>query len=149
MRRHELVAKQRAERKALAEKHEARQIAECLERQNSYRKGVMGLWDRLSGTHKRIKKQNEQEMLNAQIRDKAEKDALIAQHIEQRKRLNTVRVQERNEYITQKQEFQQDINSYQSMLSEMRDQKLKEFSQDRKLQESASSKQNNARSLNR
>lgn len=56
LRRQELVSKQRAERKALTEKHEARQTAECLERQNRYRKGVMGLWDRLSGTHKRIKK---------------------------------------------------------------------------------------------
>lgn len=111
IRRQELVTRQRAERKALSNKLEQRQSVECAERQNRYRTGFMGFWDRLSGTHNQIKKQNEQEAHKATIRDRTEKDVLITRHLEQRKRLNAIRVQERNEYQTQKQELKKDVQT--------------------------------------
>ncbi len=145
-RRIELVTRQRAERKTLNDKLEQRQTAECAERQNRYRSGIMGFWDLLSGTHNRIKKQNALETDQATIRDRAEKDALITRHLEQRKRLNTIRIQERSEYQSQKQEIQKDAQTYKSMLSEMRDQKMDKSRRERQYSDTSTPSQKRTRS---
>ena len=119
-------------------------MAECAERQNRYRKGIVGFWDRLSGTHKRIKKQNELETYNATIRDRAEKDALIFRNLEQRRRLNSIRIKERNEYQTQRQELQKDVQIYKSMLSEMRDKRMDECRRERRSRDTSTSSQNHS-----
>ena len=47
-------------------------------------RGISGIWHRLTGQYARIKAQNEQETLQAWQRDRAEKDALIFCHLEER-----------------------------------------------------------------
>lgn len=141
-RRQELITRQRAERKSLRDKLDQRQTAECAERHNRYRKGIVGFWDRLSGTHNRIKKQNEKETHQATIRDRAEKDALITRHLEQRRRLNSIRTVEHSEYQTQKQELNKDAQTYKTMLSEMRDQRMDKSRQKRKYRDTSNTPKN-------
>ncbi|MEB3245101.1 MAG: relaxase/mobilization nuclease domain-containing protein [Vampirovibrionales bacterium] len=80
-----LVEKQRAERKAFLQKLAERQQQEALARQARFRSGVMGFWDKLRGTHKRIQQENEREAALAKQRDQQEKDRLIAEQLSQRK----------------------------------------------------------------
>ena len=91
-------AQARAQRQAMADRHrQARRIQkeqqakrseqETKARQTRYNKGLHGLWDRLTGTHSRIKKQNELETLQAFERDRAENDALIFKQLIERRTL--------------------------------------------------------------
>jgi len=84
-RRQELVSRQRAERRALNDRLEQRQAAEREQQQKRFRTGFRWLWDRFSGEHSRIKKQNERETFEAFVRDQAEKEELIFRHLEQRR----------------------------------------------------------------
>ena len=68
---------------------EARQQAEAIQRQARFRSGMKGVWDHVRGEHKRIQQRNEQEAYQALQRDRASKDDLIFQHIEQRRLLKT------------------------------------------------------------
>lgn len=88
--RKELVRVQRAERRALQERHRKRRTAEAQRRQDRYRSGIAGVWDMLRGEARRIKKQNELEAWQCVMRDQAEKDVLVFQHLEQRRELRRV-----------------------------------------------------------
>jgi hypothetical protein len=79
-----LVKRQSAERHALESKQEARQVKETQERQSRFRSGLSGLWDRLRGEHARIRERNALEAYESLLRDRQEKDALIAAHLDQR-----------------------------------------------------------------
>lgn len=151
MRRQELVARQRAERRALAEKLNQRKTTEQKQRQMRYRSGFAGIWDRLSGGHSRIKKQNEREAYQAFIRDREEKDRLVTGHLEQRRRLEAIRTQEHNDHRLQKQDLRQDAQTYKGMLSDLRKERLKEYSQERQSANTTNSPQtrNRGRSLER
>jgi hypothetical protein len=130
-RRQELIARQRGERRSLNERQEQRQNEERQKRQQRFRTGIRGIWDRLSGDHKRIRKQNEREIYAAFVRDRAEKEELIFRHLEQRRNLNALRVRERHEYRDQKQELRSDAQKYKGMLSGLREQRLEEYSRER------------------
>ena len=130
-RRQELVTRQRAERRALDDRLEQRQKLENEKRQHRFRTGFKGLWDRFSGEHGRIEKQNEREAFEAFTRDRAEKEELIFRHLDQRRNLNVYRIQTRQDYQAQKEELRQDIQNYKGMLSELREQRLEGYSQER------------------
>jgi hypothetical protein len=106
-------------------------VLEQKQRQQRFRTGFKGLWDRFSGEHKRIKKQNEQETYQSLIRDRTEKETLIFRHLDQRRNLNAFRVQARQDYETQKEELRQDVQAYKGMLSELREQRLEDYSRER------------------
>jgi len=63
-------------RRHLEETIAQRQQAEILERQARFNTGARGLWDRITGRHGQIEKQNELEALEAWRRDREEKDNL-------------------------------------------------------------------------
>ncbi|MEN8261143.1 MAG: hypothetical protein ABFS02_11260 [Pseudomonadota bacterium] len=50
---------------------------------------------------------------------------MIFQHLEQRRRIDAIRIRECNEHQHQKQEIRQDIQMYEGMLSVLREQRLK------------------------
>ena len=103
-----LVEKQRAERHALKSRMEARRLAEARQRQERFRTGLKGLWDRISGQHKRITQQNTLEAEQARQRDRAEKDKIIATQLTERRALKG-RVQAMQEHMKQrKHEIDQD-----------------------------------------
>ncbi len=129
--RQELVARQRAQRQALNDRFEQRQRAEYQQRQKRFRTGFKGFWDRLTGQHSRIKAQNEREAHESFARDRAEKEQLVFQHLEQRRSLNVLRIQERAGHQHQKQELQQDVQTYEGMPTDLRKQRLEEYSRER------------------
>jgi hypothetical protein len=114
-RRAGLAERQRAERAAAFEAIEKRHAQESLARQQRFRSGVGGLWDRLRGEHARTRKQNEAEALAALRRDRAEKDALIFRQLEERQRLTVERLRMREQQLQRSHELRQDRARYRTM----------------------------------
>ncbi|MEM8635688.1 MAG: relaxase [Pseudomonadota bacterium] len=79
-----IVERQRRERTTTLKIMKERQAQEGLARQNKFRKGLGGIWDRLRGEHKRIQAENEVDAKACQQRDQAEKDRIIAQQRRER-----------------------------------------------------------------
>lgn len=107
-----LIAKQQEQRRIQLGMLEARQRAEATERQERFRTGTKGLWDRISGQHKRIQRQNELEALEAFRRDRAAKDELIFRHLEQTKRLKRQHELEISKTLDQKRELEKDRDTF-------------------------------------
>ncbi|MEO1242764.1 MAG: relaxase [Pseudomonadota bacterium] len=110
-----LVERQREERKAFAAKLDARKQKEAVERQARFRTGFKGLWDRVSGAHRKIKTNNERLAELCFRRDRAEKDALIFKQAAQRRAFKADVQEQKQYYIEQRRSLKQDIQSYQQM----------------------------------
>lgn len=78
--------KARADQKQM---HENRWQAEEQERAARLRKGFQGLWDRLTGAYQRTCAKNEKETQKAFLRDKEEKENLVAKQLTERRKLQT------------------------------------------------------------
>jgi hypothetical protein len=83
------VQRQRDEREKVRAAQEQRWSAETAARAQRLSKGFRGVWDRLTGKHAEIKRQNERETLLGFYRDRQEKDDLIFRQIEERQRLGS------------------------------------------------------------
>lgn len=110
-----MADKHAAAREALRLAQAAREVAETKARQERFNKGLRGFWDRLSGAHKRIKEQNEQEASAARTRDQKDTDALVFEQLEQRRSLQARidrlgRFHERSD-----QTLQHDLSRYEEM----------------------------------
>lgn len=82
-----LLERQTAERQKLFDGIEERRIRETQTRQERFRTGLAGLWDRLRGEHRRLREENEKEAYDALLRDRREKDELIFNQLEARREL--------------------------------------------------------------
>jgi len=80
----EMRAEHRAARHALRAAQEAREAHEALERANRLRTGLRGLWQRFTGEHGRIARQNRAESEAGRYRDEAERDALRHRQLDAR-----------------------------------------------------------------
>lgn len=78
--------KARADQKQM---HENRWRAEEQERAARLRKGFQGLWDRITGAYQRTCAKNEKETQKAFLRDKEEKENLVAKQLTERRKLQT------------------------------------------------------------
>jgi len=76
-----LTEKHKAERDILDDRLEKRAFEELKIRQARFNKGLRGLFDRLTGTHGKMKKQNELEASQASKRDQKERDSLVDRHL--------------------------------------------------------------------
>lgn len=114
-RKADLIERQRAERKGVFEKLEARRINEAQERQQRFRTGVKGLWDRLRGEHRRIQSVNEKEAYQAHRRHRADKDRLVLGQLDQRRKLDAVHSREQERLSSQGQNLKRDAHHYQDM----------------------------------
>lgn len=114
-RKGEIIGRQREERAHLKERHAQRWDKETLERSQRFRKGVRGLWDRVNGTHKKIRKQNERETLEALQRDRGEKEELIFEQLDARKLLHDQSKEMRQAHAQQVAELNRDIGGYTEM----------------------------------
>lgn len=114
-RRGEIVQRQRDERAVLERAHHLRSAKENLERAQRISKGFRGLWDRITGRHAEVKRQNEREALQSFYRDRAEKDALIFRHIEERQALHLQARQMREAQSQKLAALQRDIAGYMNM----------------------------------
>lgn len=68
---------------------ENRWKSEEVARSNRLRKGFKGIWDRLTGTYQRVRKQNEKEVLNNTRRDRVEREKLIFSQLTVRRHLQS------------------------------------------------------------
>ncbi len=123
-------AQARAQRQAMADRHrQARRLQkeqhakrseqESKVRQTRYNKGLHGLWDRLTGTHSRIKKQNELETLQAFERDRAEKDTLIFTQLEERQKLQQRLLQTSSVRMEQSKSLLADLSAFRTAAQKM------------------------------
>ena len=111
-RRQALVRRQRSERQAHKDIIQRRREAEAVQRQGRFRKGLAGIWDRLRGEHRRIRKLNEREAEGAAVRDRTEWDSLVFRQLDQRKYLNIFRLEARRGYERDRLEIEQDMEAY-------------------------------------
>jgi hypothetical protein len=110
--RDQIIQKQRAERKQIEEMQHARWTKEHTARAERFSRGVRGVWDRLTGRHVELRRQNEKEALQALRRDRAEKDNLIFAHIEQRRALHQHTRQMRQQVALRLAELHRDIGAF-------------------------------------
>ena len=82
-----MKAGHRAQRARLEDAQQQRETAETRRRAERLRGGVMGLWDRMTGKARRIREQNRIEAWECLRRDRAERDHLILDQMQQRRRL--------------------------------------------------------------
>lgn len=82
-----LVASQRDEREQLERTQTKRRQSESIERAMRLRKGLVGLWDWLTGKRARTIKRNQAEVDAALRRDRAELERLVRQQLKVRKEL--------------------------------------------------------------
>lgn len=93
--RRSMVAQHRMAREELVQKHQLRRDEEARERAKRFRKGLAGLWDRVTGRHATLRHQAENEAAANAAREAAEKQALIDRQLQERQRLQVSIRQER------------------------------------------------------
>ena len=87
--RRKLVAWQRHERKIRMELQAVRQVEEARARYARFSKGwLKGIWDRITGRHAAIRREDEAELARALERDRLERQALIEQQLHDRRSLH-------------------------------------------------------------
>ncbi len=85
--RRAMVERHRTDRKNIQSAQDARWVKEAVERSARFRRGVRGLWDRITGQHAKLREQNERETLLAMERDVLEKQAIVNRQLDERRRL--------------------------------------------------------------
>lgn len=105
----------RLERKRLTMGQEQRWDAETNARAARMRKGFKGLWDKLTGKHAMIKKQNEMETFFKHERDKKQAHDLRTAQMNERRVLQAQIQQRRTEATKQQTELHKDLASYKRM----------------------------------
>ncbi len=83
--RQAMVDRHRTARRDLQAKQDERWIAEARDRAERFRRGMLGLWDRLTGKHAKLRQRNEDETAAATTRDADEKQALINLQMDERR----------------------------------------------------------------
>lgn len=86
-RREEMVYAHALERTRLDLGQRARSEQEARNRAERFRKGMAGLWDRLTGQHSKLVKQNEMEALWALRRDQEQRQGVVEAQIKERQAL--------------------------------------------------------------
>lgn len=83
-RRRLMTERHSLERQAMTEGQQLRSEKETRIRAERFRKGVAGLWDRLTGKHSAAAKENERETFEAYKRDRAQRDELVSDQLKER-----------------------------------------------------------------
>ena len=133
-----LRARQKGQRHAFQEAVRLRQESEEAERQSRLRKGLPGLWDRITGERKRTLTQNAQEATAAQKRDKTQQDQLKAGQLAQRRAGIQERQQQKQENKATARDLTQDAKVFQQMEADaetMRDARREAFKQRRRTED--------------
>lgn len=86
-RRIDMVEEHRTARRELVAAQDVRWIGEARHRAERFRRGILGLWDRITGQHTKLHHQNEAETAACAKRDAVETQALIDRQRQDRQRL--------------------------------------------------------------
>jgi hypothetical protein len=98
-RRLAMVEEHRATRRHLETLHEQRHVSEMRRRAERFRKGILGLWDRVTGQHGKLRGQNEAEAAACAARDAGEKQALTDRQLQERRGLQDDIRRERRQHV--------------------------------------------------
>lgn len=107
-----MAEQHRSERQKLDEGQEKRWTSETAARAARMSRGFRGLWDRITGRYEGIKRQNEREAFQAWQRDRAQREALIAAQLDERKRLQERVLQVRKAHEQERAELEADIAAF-------------------------------------
>ena len=99
----------REHRQELADTHRQRSEAEGKVRAARLRKGVAGLWDRLTGRRKETLRQNETEALECRSRDRIERHDVMREQLSERRGLQRQIIAVRSRYTAQAEELHHDL----------------------------------------
>ena len=113
--RRKMVAQHQDERKRLEEGQKQRFEQEARERSERINKGLKGLWQRVSGQRAKVQKRNEAEALAALRRDREQKDALISQQMQDRRKLQDELRALKDQRQSQMAEIRDDQKRYREM----------------------------------
>jgi len=131
----ELLRKQQyAERIQLARLQLQRFNKEETIRRTRLRKGIRGLFDRLTGRHKRTLEQNRQEVAQAQARDKHERQLLSNKDQNVRRAMQLRANAESKKLAEIKRELKHDIQQIKTSAEQAKDQDLEAFKAKRRSQ---------------
>lgn len=108
--REALKAQQQAARQNLKQTQNKRFKAESSQRQQSLRKGLMGLWDFMTGKSRKQKQAIEEQAIAAKQRDKAEQETLIQHQLIERQTLRQELQALRDKQTQEQMHLQQEIN---------------------------------------
>lgn len=111
-RKADLTNLHRQARARLNQHHEARWIAETNRRAARMSRGFRGIWDRLTGRHAHIRRENENEAWQALQRDQAERDDLIERHLDQRRALQAEVKEARRGHAKDLEQLRHDVAYY-------------------------------------
>lgn len=111
-RRRAMVERHRAARRDLQAAQEARAIAEARQRAERFRRGLLGLWDRVTGQHAKLREQNEIEAAACADRDAGEKHELIRRQLEERQRLQREIGEERRLHAREMARLYRQVSDY-------------------------------------
>ncbi|WP_421929790.1 relaxase/mobilization nuclease domain-containing protein [Neoaquamicrobium sediminum] len=104
-----LVEQQRKARRELHATQEIRAIHEGRQRAKRFRKGILGLWDRVTGKQAEIRKENELATAASARRDNTERHALISAQLLERKHLQGEIAEERRAHVRQLAQLYREI----------------------------------------
>lgn len=108
-RRIDMKERHASERQALAAGQETRFEIEARKRAAKFRTGIAGLWDRFTGKHAALRKENEREAFHATRRDRAQRDDLVADQLKERRGLQREIVAVRQRYASRVSDLHRDI----------------------------------------
>ncbi len=114
-RRSEMAGRHREERKMLREAHEARWTAETNARAAQLPRGFSGIWQRITGKYGKIREQNERTAWAALLRDRAERDDLVATQLDERRDLQHDIREQRERQQADLLLLREDVARYQEM----------------------------------
>jgi len=97
------------ERQRLDDGQKARANAEARSRAARLRHGVMGLWDRMTGQHGKVVRQNEAEAFASFERDRDQRQALVADQLAERRSLQREILSVRQRHTSRVTELHRDL----------------------------------------
>lgn len=98
------------EREKVMMRQQLRHDVENQVRAKRFRSGVLGLWDRVTGRRSAIRKENEREALDAVRRDQMQRDALVVEHLKERRRLQREIIAVERRHTSRIAELHRDIS---------------------------------------
>ncbi|HEV2517201.1 MAG TPA: relaxase [Devosia sp.] len=102
-RRDHMVHTHRQARARLDERQDARRQRELQARAKRFRRGLLGLWDRITGRAARTRALNERELAESLLRDTIERETLVAAQLSERRGLqNEMRLIAANKRLEQR-----------------------------------------------
>lgn len=113
--RAKMITAHQAERRKLQAAQHARWNSETLQRSARLNKGIKGVWQRVTGQHKRIQQQNTQEAFAALKRDREQRETLIFAQSKDRREIEARIKATKERHVKTLQAFRDDQRRYRQL----------------------------------